>query len=230
MATLKNKPQLGLWPEDVPETSPEALPKASPKAMPEALPEPLTGLLQLWPSWLSAEAATALYQQLLASTPFRAESLRLFGKSHVLARQVAWYGSGDYAYAGQYHRALAMPPVIAQLAERLNHEGQAWLVKPLNSVLLNFYPDGQSGMGWHSDAEKSLGESPVIASLSLGAVRRFQIRHKQDRGIKYSLWLPNGSVLWMLPPLQRDFQHQLPKMAKVGARLNLTFRCIVTAL
>ncbi len=195
-----------------------------------APPEPLAGLLHLWPRWLSAEEAEALYQQLLASTPFRAESVQLFGKTHVLARQVAWYGSGAYAYAGQYHQALAMPPVIAQLAQRLNQEGQAWLRQPLNSVLLNFYPDGQSSMGWHSDAEKSLGEAPVIASLSLGAVRRFQFRHRENHALKYSVSLPSGSVLWMLPPLQRDFQHQLPKMAKVGARLNLTFRCIVTAV
>jgi alkylated DNA repair dioxygenase AlkB len=189
--------------------------------------EKLAALLALWPAWLSAPAADDLYQHLRAHTPWRAESLRLFGKTQVLRRQVAWYGEGDYAYAGQCHRAVPMPSVIAALCQRLNQEGQAWLAAPLNSVLLNFYPDGQSGMGWHSDDEKSLGEAPVIASLSLGAVRRFQFRHKQDRRTKYSLLLPAGSVLWMLPPLQRDFQHQLPKMAKAGARLNLTFRHIV---
>jgi len=97
-----------------------------------------------------------------------------------------------------------------------------------NSVLLNLYRSGADSVSWHRDAEPALGPDPVIASLSLGAVRRFKLRHRREKGLTVDLDLPPGSCLVLGPGSQRHWLHALPKTAKpVGPRLNLTFRRVV---
>jgi alkylated DNA repair dioxygenase AlkB len=83
-------------------------------------------------------------------------------------------------------------------------------------------------MGWHSDDEKELGKNPIIASLSLGAVRNFQLKHKTDSALKYALALEHGSLLIMKGSTQEFWKHQLPKTKKeISPRINLTFRTII---
>jgi alkylated DNA repair dioxygenase AlkB len=99
-----------------------------------------------------------------------------------------------------------------------------------NSVLLNLYRDGQDSMGWHSDAEPELGRNPVIASVSLGAVRRFVLQHKKAR-LRIPLDLPAGSVLIMKGATQHHWRHALTKTRRpVGHRVSLTFRAIRRAV
>ncbi|MEE7548877.1 alpha-ketoglutarate-dependent dioxygenase AlkB, partial [Xanthomonas sp. Kuri4-1] len=96
-----------------------------------------------------------------------------------------------------------------------------------NSVLANRYRDGRDAMGWHSDDEKELGPRPVIASLSLGAPRRFALRHRHDPALRQVLTLGHGDLLLMEGDTQRNYRHALPRTARpVGERLNLTFRRI----
>ena len=95
-----------------------------------------------------------------------------------------------------------------------------------NSVLINLYRNGQDSMGWHSDNETVLGKEPVIASLSLGGTRRFQLKHRRS-GELVSLDLPHGSCLIMQGRCQADWRHQVPKTRKqVAPRINLTFRTV----
>ena len=98
-----------------------------------------------------------------------------------------------------------------------------------NSVLLNEYPNGKVGMGWHSDDERELGVDPIIASLSFGADRDFIFKHKIDKSIeKIKIHLKNGSLLLMLGSTQHHWKHSLPKRLKVREpRINLTFRKIL---
>jgi hypothetical protein len=94
-----------------------------------------------------------------------------------------------------------------------------------NAVLLNLYRDGRDGMGWHADDEPELGRNPVIASVSLGAERRFCLRHRRRRDLKVDLLLPQGSLLCMSGATQHHWLHALPKTRRpVGERINLTFR------
>jgi alkylated DNA repair dioxygenase AlkB len=96
-----------------------------------------------------------------------------------------------------------------------------------NSVLLNFYRNGRDAMGWHSDDEPELGMNPVIASVNLGATRRFMLRYKTDHQFKYELELQHGSLLIMRGALQHFWQHQVPKTNRpLPSRINLTFRVI----
>ena len=83
-------------------------------------------------------------------------------------------------------------------------------------------------MGWHSDNESELGPQPVIASLSLGATRRFVLKHRREASRKLELPLAHGSLLVMRGDTQANYKHSLPRTARpVGERINLTFRRIL---
>ena len=95
------------------------------------------------------------------------------------------------------------------------------------SVLLNYYRDGSDSNGWHADNEKELGVNPVIASVSFGSERNFQLKHNNDKALKKNIFLEHGSLLLMKGVTQHLWKHQIPKTAKpVGPRINLTFRVI----
>jgi alkylated DNA repair dioxygenase AlkB len=135
---------------------------------------------------------------------------------------VAWCGERDYTYSGHTHKAAPLTPALQQLWPQVEQAAAA----RFNTVLLNYYRTGQDSMGWHADDEPELGRNPVIASLSLGAARRFKLRHNQTRAV-VDIELPSGSLLVMAGALQHHWQHCLPKSARVTApRLNLTFRWI----
>lgn len=96
-----------------------------------------------------------------------------------------------------------------------------------DSVLANRYREGREYMGWHSDNEAALGARPVIASLSLGATRRFVLKRRQGAP-KIELALAHGSLLVMAGETQANYRHALPRTARpVGERINLTFRRIM---
>lgn len=183
--------------------------------------------LAFHPHWLPAERADAWLQQLDAETPWSQPQVRVFGRWHPVPRQVAWYADPGvvYGYAGLDHAALPWTPLLQLIREAVEAAcGQAF-----NGVLLNRYRDGQDSMGWHSDDEASLGANPLIASLNLGAARRFDFRRKGTSRIGHSLELGHGSLLVMAGATQHHWQHQIAKTRKAsGLRLNLTFRRIAT--
>ena len=125
------------------------------------------------------------------------------------------------------HQPLPWTPLLAEIRQRLVDA----LGQPLNGALLNYYRDSQDSMGWHSDDERELGAEPLVVSLSLGGVRRFDLRRKGHTRIEHSLQLEHGSLLVMSGQTQHHWQHQVAKTRKPCApRLNLTFRLIRTPL
>jgi alkylated DNA repair dioxygenase AlkB len=168
-------------------------------------------------------AADRLLEELLRVTAWRQETATVMGRRVPIPRLTAWHGEAGYVYSG-----IRMEPApwnaplleLKAVAERL--AGQ-----PFNSVLLNLYRDGRDSVSWHADNEPGLGPEPVIASISLGAVRRFQLRHRR-RSERVGLDLPHGSCLIMAGATQHHWLHQLPKTAQpVGRRINLTFRLML---
>lgn len=171
------------------------------------------------------EEAAALFATLSESIPFQPDELLIAGKRVVTARQVAWYGDDReaYHYSGATKVALPWTPALSAVKSRV----EAVAGSTFNACLLNLYPTGAVGMSWHSDDEGALGRCPTIASLSLGASRRFDFRHKRDRQ-KRSLMLHDGQLLVMSGATQHHWQHALPKTTKVRTpRINLTFRTIL---
>jgi alkylated DNA repair dioxygenase AlkB len=189
------------------------------------LPLPLAELA-FDPRWLAADVAGALFRELHAAVPWEVHRIRLFGRDVDSPRLSCWIGDPDatYTYSGTRFTPRPWPTVLAPVRARLADE----LGIAFNSVLANLYRDGRDAMGWHSDAEPELGPSPVIASLSLGAPRRFVLRQRQDPSVKLALELPPGSLLVMAGETQRYYRHALPRTARpVGPRINLTFRRIL---
>jgi alkylated DNA repair dioxygenase AlkB len=182
--------------------------------------------LHWYPQFYSAEYSDALLLQLQAQTPWRQDTIRMHGKSLQVPRLQAWYGVAEarYGYSGILLDPLPFTPLLQSLRQDIEHAtGQAF-----NALLLNYYRNGSDSVSWHSDDEKELGSDPVIASLSLGGTRRFELRHKtRKESGKRQLELSHGSLLLMGRGTQNNWQHQIPKQpGLVTPRLNLTFRLI----
>jgi alkylated DNA repair dioxygenase AlkB len=191
----------------------------------DPLPELAGAELDFRPHWLAPETADQWLATLLAETPWEQPSVFLHGRQYPVPRRVAWYGDADahYAYSGLEHPPLPWTPLLA----RIRAEVETVAGQRLNGVLLNHYRDGNDSMGWHSDDEAVLGRNPLVASLSLGGERRFDLRRKGGGRIEHSLHLGHGSLLVMRGATQHHWQHQVARTRKpVAPRVNLTFRLI----
>lgn len=175
---------------------------------------------------LSSADADRFFSALIENIEWQHDEVVMFGKTVVTARKVSWHGNAgcDYAYAGRLKKAKAWTGELLELRARV----QECTGVEFNSVLLNLYHHGGEGMGWHTDDEAALGPNNTIASLSLGAERRFCFRHKTTRQTIQCL-LEHGSLLVMSGSTQSHWQHSLPKSAQVKTpRINLTFRRILS--
>ncbi len=187
------------------------------------------GRLHHLPQFLPAREAAHLLHVFSTDLAWQQHRLWLFGRERLTPRLCAWYGDADarYGYSGLVLEPRPWTAPLASIRRRL----EAALGCAFNSVLANLYRDGADSMGWHSDDEASLGPQPVIASLSLGATRRFVLRHRQRRALPtVALPLESGSLLVMAGDTQRYWQHAVPKTRRpVAARVNLTFRQVQRA-
>jgi len=175
----------------------------------------------LFQQFLSPGESRDIFDTLETSCPWRQQELTLFGRKVLTPRLSSWHGDVPYTYSGLTMIPEPWPPELLVIKKRI----EAFSDTEFNSVLLNLYRDGRDSMGWHSDDEPELGDNPAIASLSLGATRRFRLRHKGYRKKLVSVDLPDTSLLVMSGPIQHHWQHAIPKTSRtVGARINLTFR------
>lgn len=183
--------------------------------------------VEYFPGMFEERHATNLLDALIGKVEWMQNTIRFYGKESPVPRLEAWYGDEgkSYAYSGirmdpkpWIEELLAVKKAIEPIAET-----------QFNSVLINYYRDGQDRVAWHSDDEKELGHNPVIGSVSLGAERKFKLRHKgfdkNDR--QAEIMLAHGSLLLMKGPTQHFWKHEIPRTARpVGQRINLTFRVI----
>jgi alkylated DNA repair dioxygenase AlkB len=165
--------------------------------------------------------------ELIEHTPWRAESVVVWGRTYLQPRLTAWYGEegARYVYAGLELDPLPWTARLLALKARVEQA----VGHRFNGVLLNYYRNERDSMGMHSDDEPELGPSPVIASLSLGEARTLVFRHRSDRGRKsIRLELGDGSLLLMRGATQRHWKHGIAQERRpCGARVNLTFRRIL---
>ena len=171
---------------------------------------------------LDEAAVDWLFERLFRTVPWKNDEAVIFGKHIVTARKVAWYGDSDfsYTYSGKTKQALRWTSELAGLKRLVERESGT----SYNSCLLNLYHNGSEGMGWHSDDERTLLRNASIASVSLGAERKFSFRHKLTKET-LSVLLESGSLLVMKEETQTHWQHCIPKTKRVlMPRINLTFR------
>ena len=183
------------------------------------------GTLAMLPQLPMPIGNAEILARLIAETPWRADTVVVYGKRYLQPRLTAWYGEASYTYSGLTLQPLPPTPLL----EALRAAVEAVTGGRYNSVLLNYYRDGADSMGMHSDDEPELGLDPLIASLSYGAARTFILRRKRDKKT-VKLDLTDGSLLLMGSGLQANWQHGINKTAKlVGPRVNLTFRYVHTS-
>ncbi|MEI6002683.1 alpha-ketoglutarate-dependent dioxygenase AlkB [Paraburkholderia bengalensis] len=177
-----------------------------------------------FPDWLSPEAAAQFLARIVAEVSWQQDSMLTPAGRVPLPRLTAWQGEPDavYVYSGIRNVPAPWTPAVAQLRAA----AEATCGASFNSVLLNRYRNGADSMGWHADRERELGDEPVIASVSLGASRRFDLQHNRSRVVQ-SYQLKGGSLLVMRGRTQAEWRHRVPKEPKVlGERINLTFRFV----
>lgn len=174
---------------------------------------------------LNRQECDFYYENLLNEIPWENDQAIVFGKHYITKRKVAWFGDQqyNYTYSGvtkQAHIWTKELLKLKSLVEKLS--GTTY-----NSCLLNLYHDGSEGMAWHSDGEKTLLDNGTIASLTLGAERKFSFKHKETKQ-RVDIILKNGSLLLMKGETQKNWLHRLPPTKKVHSpRINLTFRTII---
>lgn len=182
-----------------------------------------------WPRFLSAAEADAVFMQLRDELLWRQDELHIGGRTIPIPRLNAWYADAGrgYTYSGIRMEPLPWTETLAGLRARVETACAA----RFNSVLCNFYRDGRDSVAWHADDEPELGREPQIASLSLGAERTFELRHRRARelGLRTQhLHLLGGSLLLMRGATQRCWLHRLPKEPGITrGRINLTFRQVL---
>ena len=180
--------------------------------------------------------ANALYENLLTELPWQPDIVTLFGKTHVTTRQIVWMGDHDvsYHYSGQTRRAVPWSKQMLHVKRHIEQQlSSSGINVDFNSCLLNHYPSGEDGMGYHADDEKELGAQPIIASLSLGARRKFVFKHKtirqKNKPVKVELYLESGQLIVMHGDTQDFWMHTITKTKTVtSGRISLTFRKVLS--
>lgn len=191
-----------------------------------------------WPLFLSDDVSIRAYRFLVDGVAkdssaegvygknvfWERRSVNMYGKKGYLARLVAWYADEEreYVFSRVKFRGHSWNEGLRYIKRKVEEK----LGEKFNSALLNYYRDGGDYISWHTDAEKSLGVNPKIASVSLGGVRRFKLRNIEDKSKIFSIPLLPGSLLFMRGATQHHWQHAIDKEKDAEGRVNLTFRVI----
>lgn len=185
---------------------------------------PQDGTVNYFGKIMDEAIANDYFEQLLTLIEWQNDQAIIFGKKIITKRKVAWYGDRafEYTYSNSSKYALPWTEELLELKKQI----ELITGETFNSCLLNLYHTGEEGMAWHSDGETDLKKNGAIASLSLGAVRKFAFKHKNSQE-KIEVFLENGSLLVMKDTTQTYWLHRLAPTKKVHmARINLTFRTI----
>jgi len=175
--------------------------------------------LEYRPGLIDPVSGDRLLEHFINEMPWQQTTQKLWDKEYLTPRLTAWFGD-----ATRIDGILPWTPELQAIREMVETRSGA----RFNSVLLNYYRDGNDSVAWHSDKESILGSQPVIASVSFGQVRSFDIRKKADHKEHYSVRLEHGSFLLMKAGLQEGWEHRIAKSDKpMKTRVNLTFRLVI---
>ena len=183
-------------------------------------------MLEYMPGIFAPELGYQLMDRFITATPWTQKVVSMYDKQVITPRLSAWFADSDTYDYSSLRRSAPNPWTPELLMIKSVVEPIAGVI--FNSVLLNYYRDGNDSVAWHSDNEKALGSHPTIASVTFGQVRSFDIRNKANHSEKYSVRLEHGSLLLMKGDLQSNWDHRIAKSTRlVKPRLNLTFRVVV---
>jgi alkylated DNA repair dioxygenase AlkB len=180
------------------------------------------------PGLFSVLAADRYLDELLERGQGWWEQIRLpmFGRNVPEPRLTKWVGDFDYPYSGVKRQKFPWDPLLKALRDIVEEQVFGAPCGRYGGVLLNQYRDGKDSIGWHGDREKEISQVTPIATMSLGAERRFRLRtRKKPCTIVVDGHLEHGSLLLMGPGVQQTYDHSIPKQQGVmSVRVSLTFR------
>ncbi len=183
-------------------------------------------IFEYYPSFFTQEKADELYNLLHKNTAWQQDTITVYGKNHQQPRLTALYGNEGKPY--KYSNIIMNPnpwnATLIHIKELVEEKAN----QNFTTVLLNLYRNERDSNGWHADNEKELGRNPIIASLSLGEERTFQLKHNTIKDAKQNVILKHGSLILMKEGSQIHYKHQIPKTKSLKKpRINLTFRTIL---
>lgn len=183
--------------------------------------------ISYYPSFLDQKQARLLFEKLEQQTKWQQDHIKIYGKTYPQPRLTKLFSSNQLPYS--YSNITMYPEIFPRYLEEIKIQVEKLINYQFTTCLANLYRNGQDSNGWHADNEKELGLNPVIASLSLGQPRDFQLKHKNKKELKTKIKLAHGSLLVMQGVTQCNWLHQVPKTKKIiEPRINLTFRKIDT--
>lgn len=177
------------------------------------------------PNFIPQEESAALFDELFQEINWQSGEISLFGKTYPVPRLEAFYADDNksYGYSGKRLKTLPFNSILLEIKAKIESQSNF----KFNSVLCNLYRDGNDSNGWHADNERELGKNPVIASVSLGCMRTFEMKHNQTNQ-KLRFELNSGSLLILGGETQHNWKHQIAKKKSITTpRINLTFRTIL---
>ena len=183
-------------------------------------------VFEFYPNFFNKEEADLLYEKILAETPWQQDDITIFGKKIAQPRLTCLFGNEGkpYSYSGITMQPNPWNTTLIYIKDKIEQTAE----KNFTTVLANLYRNEKDSNGWHADNEKELGRNPIIASVSFGEERKFQLKHNTNPEAKITLNLNHGSLLLMKEGSQVYYKHQIPKATQPKkARINLTFRTIL---
>ena len=177
------------------------------------------------PSFFNLAYANRYFDSLLKDIPWQQDAITIYGKTYAQPRLTALFANNDKSYS--YSNITMQPHGFTSALSEIKTSIEQQVGVNFTTCLANLYRDGQDSNGWHADNEKVLGKNPIIASVSFGATRYFNLKHRNNKDLKQKLLLEHGSLLVMKGKTQHHWLHQIAKTKKeVTPRINLTFRII----
>lgn len=183
-------------------------------------------IFEYYPTFFSKEEADILFEKLLNNTPWQQDEITVFGRKMLQPRLTCLFGNEGKPYS--YSGLTMQPNRWNSTIMHIKNQVESVCNENFTTVLANLYRNEKDSNSWHADNEKELGRNPIIASVSFGEERKFQLKHISNANIKLSLNLNHGSLLLMKESSQILYKHQIPKASKPKKnRINLTFRTIL---
>jgi len=181
--------------------------------------------ISYFPNFFDITDADRYYDLLLKDILWQQDNITVFGKTHAQPRLTALFSNNNkpYSYSNITMHPHGFTSALSEIKKRVENTTNTIFT----TCLANLYRHGQDSNGWHADNEKALGINPIIASVSFGQARYFNLKHKTDKSLKQKLLLEHGSLLLMKGSTQHHWLHQIAKTKKeIKPRINLTFRII----